>query len=219
MRCWQDRRARGGRGPARLELRRGIVNEANVGGHWQRCCLSVGAGIAQQDVVKQTQTDMKANGKALGGRADPDGQGRKALRPGCRSTRRCKVLDDTARKLPTMFPESTKGLKPEGDYSAVAEDLGRQGRLRCQDRQLHQDRDRGQGEDQGSRLAEGDRACHRQGMRCLPRDVPSQERLTHSNQRKEGGRAKRPPLSCLPSAATTYFVTWPRISPPGLAAV
>ena len=29
--------------------------------------LSVGAGIAQQDVVKQTQADMKGNGKALGG--------------------------------------------------------------------------------------------------------------------------------------------------------
>ena len=29
-----------------------------------------------------------------------------------------KVLDDTAKKLPTMFPESTKGLKPEGDYSS-----------------------------------------------------------------------------------------------------
>ena len=29
-----------------------------------------------------------------------------------------KALDDTAKKLPTMFPESTKGLKPEGDYSS-----------------------------------------------------------------------------------------------------
>ena len=27
-------------------------------------------------------------------------------------------LDDTAKKLPTMFPESIKGLKPEGDYSS-----------------------------------------------------------------------------------------------------
>jgi cytochrome c556 len=27
-------------------------------------------------------------------------------------------LDDTAKKLPTLFPASTKGLKPEGDYSA-----------------------------------------------------------------------------------------------------
>ena len=33
--------------------------------------LSVGAGIAQQDVVKQTQADMKGNGKALGGVLTP----------------------------------------------------------------------------------------------------------------------------------------------------
>ena len=29
-----------------------------------------------------------------------------------------KQLEDTAKKLPTMFPASTKGLKPEGDYSS-----------------------------------------------------------------------------------------------------
>jgi cytochrome c556 len=27
------------------------------------------------------------------------------------------VLDETAKKLPTLFPDSTKGLKAEGDYS------------------------------------------------------------------------------------------------------
>jgi cytochrome c556 len=27
-------------------------------------------------------------------------------------------LDDTANKLPTLFPESVKGLKADGDYSA-----------------------------------------------------------------------------------------------------
>ncbi len=27
-------------------------------------------------------------------------------------------FDDTAKKLPTLFPDSIKGLKPEGDYSA-----------------------------------------------------------------------------------------------------
>ncbi len=27
-------------------------------------------------------------------------------------------LEDTAKKLPTLFPESIKGLKPEGDYSS-----------------------------------------------------------------------------------------------------
>ena len=28
-----------------------------------------------------------------------------------------KEFDETAKKLPTLFPDSTKGLKPEGDYS------------------------------------------------------------------------------------------------------
>ena len=41
--------------------------------------LSVGAVVAQQDVVNQTQTTMKATGKGAGRRLEPDGQGRKAL--------------------------------------------------------------------------------------------------------------------------------------------
>ena len=39
--------------------------------------LSVGAVVAQQDVVKQTQADMKANGKALGGVLTPMVKGEK----------------------------------------------------------------------------------------------------------------------------------------------
>ena len=76
-----------------------------------------------------------------------------------------------------MFPESIKGLKPEGDYSASPKIWEDKAGFDGQDRQLRQGRDRSQGEDQGSRLAEGDRACDRQGMRRLPRDVPPQERL------------------------------------------
>ena len=79
--------------------------------------LSVGAGIAQQDVVKQTQADMKGNGKALGGVLTPMVKGEKPYDQAA-VNEALKVLDDTAKKLPTMFPESTKGLKPEGDYSA-----------------------------------------------------------------------------------------------------
>ena len=79
--------------------------------------LSVGAGIAQQDVVKQTQTTMKGNGKALGAVLSPMVKGEKPYDQAA-VNEALKVLDDTAKKLPTMFPESTKGLKPEGDYSA-----------------------------------------------------------------------------------------------------
>src|ERR1044072_6654942 len=79
--------------------------------------LSVGAGIAQQDVVKQTQADMKGNGKALGGVLPPMVKGEKHYDQAA-VNEALKILDGTAKKLPTMFPESTKGLKPEGDYSA-----------------------------------------------------------------------------------------------------
>jgi cytochrome c556 len=79
--------------------------------------LSVGAGVAQQDVVKHTQAEMKANGKALGGVMSPMVKGEKPYDQAAVNDA-LKQLEDTAKKLPTMFPESTKGLKPEGDYSS-----------------------------------------------------------------------------------------------------
>jgi cytochrome c556 len=60
---------------------------------------------------------MKANGKALGGGLTPMVKGDKPYDQAA-VNEALKVLDDTARKLPTMFPESTRGLKPDGDYSA-----------------------------------------------------------------------------------------------------
>ena len=79
--------------------------------------LSVGAVVAQQDIVKQDQTVMKGNGKALGGLLGPMFKGEK---PYDQATvdEALKTLDDTAKKLPTMFPDSIKGLKAEGDYSS-----------------------------------------------------------------------------------------------------
>jgi cytochrome c556 len=79
--------------------------------------LSVGAGIAQQDVVKKTQAEMKANGKALAGVLSPMVKGEKPYNQAA-VDEALKQLDETARNLPTMFPESTKGLKPDGDYSS-----------------------------------------------------------------------------------------------------
>jgi cytochrome c556 len=78
--------------------------------------LGVGAVAAQQDLVKQAQTVMKGNGKNAGIMA--------AMVKGEKPYDQAAVdaaltqLADTAKKLPTMFPESVKGLKPEGDYSA-----------------------------------------------------------------------------------------------------
>ncbi|MDB5618665.1 cytochrome c [Tardiphaga sp.] len=78
--------------------------------------LGAGAVVAQQDVVKEAQTLMKGNGKnagALGAMVKGDKPYEQATVDAALGQ-----LDDTARKLPSLFPESTKGMKPEGDFSA-----------------------------------------------------------------------------------------------------
>jgi cytochrome c556 len=78
--------------------------------------LGVGAVVAQQDIVKQTQTVMKGNGKNAGALAAIV-KGEKPYDQATVDTAMAQ-FEDTAKKLPTLFPVSTKGLKPEGDYSA-----------------------------------------------------------------------------------------------------
>jgi len=76
--------------------------------------LGIGAVAAQQDQVKHAQTVMKANGKNAGILA--------AMVKGEKPYDQAQVdaafaqLEDTAKQLPTLFPVSTKGHKPEGDY-------------------------------------------------------------------------------------------------------
>jgi cytochrome c556 len=78
--------------------------------------LGVGVVVAQQDQVKTTQAVMKGNGKNAGTLA--------AMVKGDKPYDQATVdtalaqLDDTAKKLPTLFPDSIKGMKPDGDYSA-----------------------------------------------------------------------------------------------------
>src|SRR6478672_10934278 len=79
--------------------------------------LSLGAVVAQQDVANQTQTTMKATGRALGAVLGPMFKGEKPYDQAAVDTALTQ-LQDTAKKLPTMFPESIKGLKVEGDYSS-----------------------------------------------------------------------------------------------------
>ena len=79
--------------------------------------LSVGAVVAQQDVANQTQTTMKATGRALGAVLGPMFKGEKPYDQAAVDTALTQ-LADTAKKLPTMFPESIKSLKVEGDYSS-----------------------------------------------------------------------------------------------------
>jgi cytochrome c556 len=77
--------------------------------------LGVGAVMAQQDQVKTTQTVMKGNGKNAGALAAMI----KGEKPYDQATVDAAIaqFDDTAKKLPTLFPASIKGAKFDGDYS------------------------------------------------------------------------------------------------------
>jgi cytochrome c556 len=78
--------------------------------------LGATAVMAQQDIVKDRQATMKANGRALGGTLSAMAKGDKPYDQAAVDAALI-VLDDTAKKLPALFPESTKGMKAEGDYS------------------------------------------------------------------------------------------------------
>ena len=78
--------------------------------------LGAGAVVAQQDIVKQTQTVMKGNGKNAGAMAAML-KGEKPYDQATVDTALAQ-FEDTAKKLPTLFPDSIKGLKADGDYSA-----------------------------------------------------------------------------------------------------
>ena len=78
--------------------------------------LGVGVVAAQQDQLKQTQAVMKGNGKNAGALA--------AMVKGEKPYDQAAVdaamaqFEDTIKKFPTLFPDSIKGLKADGDYSA-----------------------------------------------------------------------------------------------------
>jgi cytochrome c556 len=78
--------------------------------------LGVGAVVAQQDAVKHAQTFMKGNGKNAGALAAMV-KGEKPYDQATVDTALAQ-FEDTAKNLPTLFPDSIKGLKAEGDYSA-----------------------------------------------------------------------------------------------------
>ncbi len=78
--------------------------------------LGVGAVAAQQDQVAKTQLAMKSNGKNAGALSAMA----KGEKPYDQATVDAALvaLEEVAAKFPTLFPESIKGLKPEGDYYA-----------------------------------------------------------------------------------------------------
>ena len=77
--------------------------------------LGLGAVMAQQDQVKDTQTMMKGNGRNAGALAAMI----KGEKPYDQATvdAALKQFEDTAKKLSTLFPESIKGKPFDGDYS------------------------------------------------------------------------------------------------------
>jgi cytochrome c556 len=78
--------------------------------------LGVGAVIAQEDALKHAQTYMKGNGKNAGAL----GAMVKGEKPYDQATVNTALaqFEDTAKNLPTLFPDSLKAVKWEGDYSA-----------------------------------------------------------------------------------------------------
>src|SRR3981189_1581539 len=114
--CWLDQAGSVGfRGPASVK-KTGVWRMKRILVVAGMLLLGVGAVVAQQDVVKETQNVMKGNGKNAGAMAAML-KGEKPYDQATVDTALAQ-FEDTAKKLPTLFPASTKGLKPEGDYSA-----------------------------------------------------------------------------------------------------
>lgn len=80
--------------------------------------LGMGAVVAQQDVVKSTQAQMKATGRAMGATLSPIMKGEKPYDQAAVSEA-LKTLEDTAKQLPSMFPASIKAVKFEGDFNTT----------------------------------------------------------------------------------------------------
>ena len=76
--------------------------------------LGATAVIAQQDQLKDTQTMMKGNGKNAGALSAII----KGEKPYDQATVDAALtqFDDTAKKLPKLFPVSLKGKQFDGDY-------------------------------------------------------------------------------------------------------
>ena len=158
--------------------------------------LGVGAVMAQQDLLKQAQTLMKGNGKNAGALAAMV-KGEKPYDQATVDTALAQ-FEDTAKNLPTLFPDSLKGAKSEGDYSAspkIWEDKAGFSEHIASFGKAVSGR---QGQDQGSRFAEGGVAGHRQAMRRLSRDLSRQEQLN--------GDSKKGPGACTLEACAPILI-------------
>jgi cytochrome c556 len=77
--------------------------------------LGLGAVMAQQDQLKDTQAMMKGNGKNAGALAAMV-KGEKPYDQAAVNTALAQ-FEETAKKLPTLFPDSLKGKTFDGDYN------------------------------------------------------------------------------------------------------
>jgi cytochrome c556 len=78
--------------------------------------FGLGAVSAQQDALKNAQAVMKATGKNTGTLAAMV-KGEKSYDQAAVNAS-LAVLEETGKKLPTLFPESLKGQPSDDDYSA-----------------------------------------------------------------------------------------------------
>jgi cytochrome c556 len=78
--------------------------------------LGIGAVAAQQAQLKEVQELMKANGKNMGGGLSAMAKGEKPYDQAAVDAA-LNQFEDTAKKLPNLFPASAKGEKLPGDYS------------------------------------------------------------------------------------------------------
>ena len=76
--------------------------------------LGVSAVVAQQDQVNKTQAQMKGNGKNAAALVAMV-KGQKPYDQATVDTALAQ-FEDTAKKLPTLFPDSIKDAKFDGDY-------------------------------------------------------------------------------------------------------
>ena len=78
--------------------------------------LGVGSVAAQQDLIEQSHALMKANGKNMGGVLSPMARGDKPYDQAAIDAALAQ-LDETAKKLPSLYPVSVKSVKQTSEYT------------------------------------------------------------------------------------------------------
>lgn len=76
----------------------------------------LGAGVVAAQDANQGRTVMKANGKVMGAVLSPMVKGEKPYDQAAVNDALAQ-LEETVKKLPTLYPVSLKNAKPDGDYS------------------------------------------------------------------------------------------------------